>query len=81
MMRRLVPYQTIVEAQSGDGDAMAFILRHYDDYINYCSIRERSGKYGEKRSDVSEEVKQRIITKLIVAIVRNFVSVKSGAGL
>lgn len=67
-MRRLVPYQIIVEAQSGDGDAMSYILRHYDDYINYYSRRGHE----ELRMDVNEEVKQQITTKLIIAIVRNF---------
>lgn len=71
-MRKLIPYQIITAAKDGDGDAIAYILRHYDDYINFYSRREGTSKHGERRLDVNEDVRQYVITKLIIAIVRNF---------
>ena len=71
-MRKLIPYQSITAAKDGDGDAMASILRHYDDYINFYSRREGTTKHGSQRLDVNEDVRQYVITKLIIAVVRNF---------
>lgn len=71
-MRKLIPYQIITAAKDGDGDAMASILRHYDDYINYYSRREGTTIHGAQRLDVNEDVRQHIISKLIIAVVRNF---------
>jgi hypothetical protein len=79
-MRRLIPYQSIAEAIDGDSDAMAYILHHYDDYINYYSIREGTTKHGKQRIDANEDVRQYIITKLIIAIVRNFDHTKLPVG-
>ncbi len=75
-MRRLIPYQSIAAAIDGDGDEMAYILRHYDDYINYYSRRAGTSKHGEQRLDVNEDVRQYVITKLIIAVVRNFDHIK-----
>lgn len=71
-MRKRVPYRMIVAVKDGDGEAMAAILRHYDDYINYYSRRESIGKNGTPRVDVNEDIRQQITTKLIIAVVRNF---------
>ena len=75
-MRKRIPYCTIAAAKEGDGEAMASILRHYDDYINFHSRREVIGKNGIQRLDVNEDIKQQITTKLIIAIVRNFDHIK-----
>lgn len=71
-MRKLIPCQIITAAKDGDGDAMAYILHHYDDYINFYSRREETCKHVERQLDVNEDVRQYVITKLIIAIVRNF---------
>ena len=71
-MRKRISYYTIAAAKGGDGEAMASILLHYDDYINYYSRREVVEKNGTRRLDVNEEIRQQVTTKLIVAIVRNF---------
>ena len=71
-MHKRIPYCTITAATDGDGEAMAFILRHYDDYINYYSRRTVVGKNGMPQLDVNEDVRQQVTTKLIIAVVRNF---------
>jgi len=45
-MRKRISYYTIAAAKGGDGEAMASILLHYDDYINYYSRREVVEKKG-----------------------------------
>lgn len=71
-MRKRISYQIITAAKDGDGEAIASILHHYDDYINYYSRRESIGKNGTPRLDVNEDVRQQVTTKLIIAVVRNF---------
>lgn len=71
-MRKRVSYRLIVAAKDGEGEAMAAILRHYNDYINYYSRRESIGRNGTPRLDVNEDVRQQVTTKLIIAVVRNF---------
>lgn len=71
-MCRLISYQTIVAVKNGDGEAMSRILRHYDNYINYYSMREYIDKHGRHRLDINEEVRQQILSKLVVAVVCNF---------
>lgn len=66
-MRKRIPYHTIAAAKDGDGEAVASILHHYDDYINYYSRREVVEKNGTLRLDVNEDVRQHVTTKLIIA--------------
>ena len=71
-MSKRIPYCIISDAKNGSGEAMTSILRHYDSYINYYSLRESIGIDGKQRLDVNEDIRQFIITKLIIAIIRNF---------
>lgn len=79
-MRKHIPYRIIAAAKDGDGEAMASILSHYDDYINYYSRREGTRKNGTPRLDVNEDVRQHVTTKLIIAVVRNFDHTKLPVG-
>lgn len=45
-MRKHIPYRIIAASKDGDGEAMALILSHYDDYINYYSRRAGTRKMG-----------------------------------
>lgn len=71
-MVKNVSYQTIVAAKAGDSPAMAMILRHYSNYINYYSRRAYIDKFGNRYEIVNEEIKQRIEAKLMYQIIDRF---------
>ena len=79
-MRRLIPYQTIVAAKNGDGEAMASILRHYANYIAYYSRRKYIDTLGNQHFDVNEDVKQQVEAKLVYSIVCKFDHTKPPVG-
>ena len=71
-MRKLVPYQTILAAKNGDGDAMSTILQHYANYIAYYSRREYIDMLGNRHFEVNEDIKQQVEAKLIYSVVCKF---------
>lgn len=71
-MNRKVSYQTIVAAKAGDSSAMAMILRHYSNYINFYSRRTYIDKFGDHHEIVNEEIKQRVEAKLMYQIIDRF---------
>ena len=67
-----VPYAMILAAKSGDGAAMAQILRHYRLYIAACSRRKLLDEYDNEYIIVDEEIKNRIEAKLMYQIIYDF---------
>jgi len=61
----LLPYQVIVSASSGDVEAMRKVLNHYDGYITKLSTRVMYDEFGQAHYYVDEELKRRLVTKLI----------------
>lgn len=69
---KLIPYEVIVAAKSGDPVAMCQILRHYESYINACSRRVLFDEYGNQYTLVDEDIKNRIQAKLMYQIIYDF---------
>lgn len=64
----LIPYPVIAAAVNGDADAVNEVIRHYSGYIaTLCKRtgRDENGNYG---TYVDEELRRRLETKLIIAI-------------
>ena len=72
MNGNLVPYSVIVAAKNGDVDAMNKILTHNSGRIESFSYRIYLDEYGNPRSVIDQEIKDRIITKLIDRIIYDF---------
>ena len=66
----LLPYPVIAAAVNGDPDAVNQVVRHYSGYIAALSIRTGYDALGVLRTQVDEDLRQRLETKLIVAILK-----------
>lgn len=77
---KLIPYEVIVAAKGGDGEAMCQILRYYEPYIIRCSQRTFHDEYGNRYQVVDEEIKNRIQAKLIYQLIYDFDPFRLPAG-
>lgn len=66
----LLPYPVIAAATRGDPDAINRVVRHYSGYIAALSMRTGYDAQGIPRTQVDEDLRQRLETKLIVSILR-----------
>lgn len=66
----LLPYPVIAAAVNGDPDAVNHVVRHYSGYIATLSTRTSYDAQGVLRTQVDEDLRQRLETKLIVAILK-----------
>ncbi len=64
----LVPYPVIAAAVRGDPEAVNLVIRHYSGYIAALATRTYHDEYGYPHSEVDEELRRRLETKLIIAI-------------
>ena len=67
-INNLLPFPVIVSAAGGDIDAINTVLKHYESYITVLATKQ---VYDENKNPylcVDEEVKRRLETKLITAI-------------
>ena len=64
----LIPYPVIAAAVRGDPEAVNRVLDHYSGYIAALSMRRSCNQNGNPCFAVDEEIRRRIETKLIVAI-------------
>lgn len=69
---KLISYEVILAAKSGDSEAMSQILRHYEPYIARCSQRSFYDEYGNQYQAVDEEIKNRIRAKLMYQLIYDF---------
>ena len=65
---KLIPYPVIAAAVRGDPEAVNRVLDHYSGYIAALSMRRGYDRNGNPCLAVDEEIRRRIETKLIVAI-------------
>ena len=65
---RLIPYPVIEAAVSGDADAVNQVIRHYSGYIATLCKRTGRDEHGNICTYVDEELRRRLETKLIIAI-------------
>ena len=64
----LLPYPVITAAVQGDPDAVNRVIGHYSGYIAALSMRRGYDQNGNPRLAVDEDIRRRIETKLIIAI-------------
>ncbi len=69
---RLLPYPVILAATQGDVEAMHMVLQHYAGYIATLSMPEKPDDGSEPRVYVNEDLRRRLETKLITAVVTRF---------
>ena len=68
LQTRLLPYQVIKDASSGDAAAIHVVLAHYSGYITKLATRRLYDEYGQPRMCVDETLRRRLETKLIAKI-------------
>lgn len=64
----LLPYTVIAAAVRGEPDAVNTVIRHYSGYIAALSTRTSYDSLGCPHSQVDEDLRRRLETKLIIAI-------------
>lgn len=72
MTMKKIPYEIIVAAKSGDGDAMNAILQKFSPYILRYSKRAYYDDYGNRHEFVDEEIRQNIEVKLMLGIIYKY---------
>ena len=72
MNRKLISYSVIVAAKNGDSEAMNEILTHNAGRIDSFSRRLQLDEYGNLRSVVDTEIRNRIIAKIIDRVIFDF---------
>lgn len=71
-MDDLIPYDTILAAKSGDGEAMSMILRHYAPYIASYSKHSYYDETGSRITIIDDYIRQSIEAQLMVQIIFKF---------
>ena len=64
----LIPYPVIAAAVGGNPEAVNRVVRHYSGYIAALSMRTSYGPDGVPRTQVDEDLRRRLETKLIISI-------------
>ena len=64
----LIPYPVIAAAVRGEPEAVNAVVRFYSGYIAALSTRTSYDAFGCPHSQVDEELRRRLETKLIIAI-------------
>ena len=64
----LIPYPVIAAAVRGEPEAVNTVVRHYSGYIAALSARTSYDALGCPHSQVDEELRRRLETKLAAAI-------------
>lgn len=64
----VLPYPIIAAAVQGEPDAVNAVVRHYSGYIAALALRTSYDEYGNPYPCVDEELRRRLETKLIIAI-------------
>lgn len=62
----------IMAAVSGDEEALAAVVAHYQNYIRALATRPLKDEYGNEYLCVDEDMRLRLETKLIHSIVTGF---------
>ena len=67
-LSRVIPFPVIEAAVQGETDAVNEVIRHYSGYIATLCRRTGCDKNGNYCTYVDEELRRRLETKLIIAI-------------
>lgn len=65
-----IPYKIICTAVNGDMDAISAVTSHYSSYIKTLSLRPCFNEYGNIGLRIDEQLRQRLETRLITAILK-----------
>lgn len=65
---KLLPYEVIELAVTGDTNAISKVLEHYKYYIRKLALQEYYNENGERKFYVDETLKQQLEIKLITKI-------------
>lgn len=68
--RGLMPFETIIDAISGDCVAMDQVLDHYDNQMNFLSTCHIRNEEGFLIPIINMEIKDRLTSRLVQAITR-----------
>lgn len=66
----LLPFPIILSANAGEPEAMNIVLSHYEKYITYLSVRRFQKKEGYTYYGVDEDVRIRLQSRLIEAVLK-----------
>ena len=66
--RGLLPYPVIIAAQKGDPEAMSIVIHNYDSYIASLSMRKLRDEYGNFYYGIDEDIRDRLRTHLMRAV-------------
>ena len=67
---KLVAFPIIVAASKGDVEAINTVLKHYEGYIAALATRKLYDEFGNPHICVDENIRRRLQTKLIAAILK-----------
>ena len=67
---KLLSYNIIVSAASGDVEAINTVLKHYEGYIAALATRKLYDEFGNLYICVDENIRRRLQTKLIASILK-----------
>ena len=67
---KLLSYNIIVSAASGDVEAINTVLKHYEGYIAALDTRKLYDEFGNPHICVDENILRRLQTKLIATILK-----------
>ena len=67
-----IPASVILEAVSGDAEAIAVVVAHYQGYIRALATRPLKDDYGNEHLYVDEDMRLRLEAKLIRSIIADF---------
>lgn len=68
--KRILPFEVIQQATSGNEEALRTVLANYDGYIRTLSTRMIVGDDGCKHYVVDEEIRGRLQGKLMKAVMQ-----------
>ena len=69
---KAIPMSVILAAVSGDGESLAAVVAHYQNYIRALATRPLKDENGNEYLCVDEDMRLRLETKLICGIVTGF---------
>ena len=64
----LLPYPVIIAATKGDPEAMAIVVKHYESYIAFLSMRKFRDERGNTYWGIDEDIRDRLRSRLMRAV-------------
>ena len=66
--RGLLPFPVIIAATKGDPEAMNIVIRHYESYMSYLSVRKLRDERGNTFYGIDGDIYDRLRSRLIRAV-------------